>query len=491
MAFPFKPVLDKLEIKEIVGEIPELISGISQDSRRIERGYLFLARAGASNNALNFVDDAKQKGAVCVVTDLDAPKKCSLPLIRVVNIREALTVLSHYSFGDPSRRLKFIGVTGTDGKTSTVHIIQSILNATGEKCGMISTIGYDVGNKILPAPLTTPDIDYICYLLNRMEDCQWAVSEVSSHALDQGRINGVQVVAAGFTQLSSEHRDYHPTMGHYANSKAKLFKMLEATGFGVINIADSWSKVMLDACNGKVVTYGYPDSGADLIVTSREQTLRGSVFQIEFHNERFFVETSLVGGYQGENIALASGILLSNGISTDDVIQGVWNMKLVPGRMETVDAGQPFEVFVDYSHTARSLWNAINTLKPLTKGRMIVVFGCGGDRDVTKRPQMGKIAAEHAGLIIITSDNPRFEHPESIIEQIYQGVYRSYRSKTMRIVDRAEAIYTAMRKAEPGDTVLISGKGAEAVQKIAGKISDFDDRIVARQALKMVGWDKD
>jgi UDP-N-acetylmuramoyl-L-alanyl-D-glutamate--2,6-diaminopimelate ligase len=219
--------------------------------------------------------------------------------------------------------------------------------------------------------------------------------------------------------------------------------------------------------------------------------VKGSIFQLEFMGNRFFVETPLVGGYQGENIALAAGILMSNGISSDDVIQGVWNLKLVPGRMESVEAGQPFEVFVDYSHTARSLWNAINTLRPLTSGKVISVFGCSGDRDQTKRPQMGKVVAEHADVVIITSDNPRFEDPASIIDQVYNGIQRSYRSKTTRIVDRAEAIYTAMKKAEPGDTVLISGKGAETVQKIADDIIDFDDRIVARQALKMVGWDND
>lgn len=488
MAYPLVKALDSFEVLEIKGSLNFEASGISQDSRRMKPGFVFAARSGLNRNALDYVADAVKAGAVAVLTDLPIPVDCPIPVIRVKDFRQALTALSHQLFGDPSRRLRFVGVTGTDGKTSTVHIIRSIVQATGKKCGLVSTIGYDTGSQWYPADLTTPDIDHLCFLLNEMKDCAWAASEVSSHGLAQGRVAGMRFLAAGYTQLSREHQDFHPTMEHYALTKSGLFSQLETEGVGVINLGDPWSHVMLKACRGQAITYGRPGTGADLIVTTLEQILKGGVFQLDFQGRKHIVRTPLIGVYQGENIALAAGIALGSGIEADAVIQGVAALELVPGRMERVEAGQPFEILVDYSHTGRSLWNALNTLKPLVSGRLTAVFGCGGNRDRLKRPEMGRVAVENADVVYVTSDNPRNEDPDFIIDEIFSGIEPNHRAKTFRLTDRREAIFAAVKNARAGDVLLIAGKGAETTQTVAGRKFDFDDRLVAREALRACGW---
>ncbi len=488
MAYPFEKALESVDVVEVKGSLRFEASGISQHSQRIRPGYVFAAREGGSRNALDFLPEAVKAGAVALVTDQLIPPDSPIPAVRVRDFRHALTILSHRLFGDPSRRLKLIGVTGTDGKTSSVHIIRSIIRATGQKCGMISTLGYDVGSQWYSADLTTPDIDHLCFLLDEMRGCGWAASEISSHALSQGRVEGLRFAAAGYTQLSREHQDFHPSMEHYALTKSLLLAMLESDGVGVVNAGDPWSRVMVEACRGRVITYGRPGVKADLIVTTLEQSLKGGVFRLDYEGQQYEVETPLIGVYQGENIALAAGIALGNGFAPEAVVSGVAVLNLVPGRMERVDCGQPFEILVDYSHTGRSLWNALNTLRPLAAGRLTVVFGCGGNRDRLKRPEMGRIAAENADLVYVTSDNPRDEDPEAIINEIFTGIESGGQSVVHRIPDRREAIFAAVRNARIGDVLLLAGKGAETTQTIAGEKYDFDDRTVAREALKIRGW---
>ncbi|NQT33754.1 UDP-N-acetylmuramoyl-L-alanyl-D-glutamate--2,6-diaminopimelate ligase [bacterium] len=511
--FDLEQLLDGIDVISVKGELPEKVYGITQDSRLVKAGFIFAARTGGNVNGLDFVTQAKANGAVLVLTTDKPPEKLPLPILQVKDFHRALVSLSRTLNGDPSSKLKLICVTGTNGKTTSVHLIRSILKATGEKCGMLSTVGYDTHKREIDAFLTTPDIDCINSLLAEMVDagCEWAVMEASSHALEQGRLDGLKIAAGAYTNLSQEHLDYHHNLEDYARAKAGLFRSVSPDGFSVINIGDAWGAYMMEATEARVITFSQtgmsapllPDAQAetpapllpdcDLSVTTLDHSLKGGSFRLGWAGDHFDIRTPLIGVYHGENIALAAGIALGFDIKVEYIKTGVENLSAVPGRMERLDMGQPFTVLVDYSHTPDALENALRSLRLLCERELIVVFGCGGDRDKTKRPEMGRVADEIADRVILTSDNPRTEDPNEIIEQIAQGIKGNadipVRHKRATIIsDRREAIRNALSTAAEGDVFLIAGKGHEQYQLIGEVRHPFDDRKVAAEELAKLGW---
>ncbi|MDP8239888.1 MAG: UDP-N-acetylmuramoyl-L-alanyl-D-glutamate--2,6-diaminopimelate ligase [Candidatus Hatepunaea meridiana] len=532
ISIDLKPLLDDLQIISISGRIPDEVVGITQDSRLVEPGFVFAARSGSNVKGIDFIHQASDKGAVLVISDDEIPDGVELPFIQVADFHQALVHLSKAIYRDPTSKLKLIAITGTNGKTSSVFLIKSILSYAGEKCGLLSTIGYDTHKRLMDAPLTTPDIDWLNALLNEMVEagCGWAVMEASSHALYQGRLDGLSIAAAGYTNLSVEHLDYHRTLEEYAQAKALLFEKLSIDAVAVINIGDSWSKVMIEASPCSVITYYLDESGrldtpvrldergrldipvrqgieesgksvrpihciesdksvrpTDLKVEALEHSLCGGRFLLKWLDQSIEVCTPLIGVYQGENIALAAGIMRSLGIDTDYIKAGIEGLIAIPGRMEAIIKGQPFSVFVDFSHTPDALKNALESIRSLCKGSLIVVFGAGGDRDRTKRPEMGKVVSMLADRIIITNDNPRTEDPNRIADDIMQGILSDKRAHTIIQLNRRAAIWKAFLMSSKGDAVIVAGKGAEATQDVNGMKTPFDDRKVALEELARLG----
>jgi len=484
------PILERLEIIDSAGEIPRFATGITQDSRRVKPGFVFAARSGARARGLDFIPDASRRGAWLVVTADALPEEIPIPAVRVRDFRRALVALSHAIYRDPSRRLNLIGITGTNGKTSCTYILRSIFRAAGMRAGLVGTTGYDTGGTWIPADLTTPDIDRLCELLSDAVEagCEWMVMEVSSHALALGRTSGLSFKGAGFTNLSPEHLDFHGTVEEYGAAKSRLFRSLFQDALAVVNIDDPYGRVMAEAARCRVLTYGVVNKEADLVATILEQSLNGGRFLLQGDGEPFEVHTRLVGGFQVGNIALCAAMALEFGVSRAAVVRGVEAVDAIPGRMEPVDAGQPFTVLIDYSHTPDSLGKAIESTRDFSAGRLIVVFGCGGDRDRSKRPAMGRIAAETADLVVVTSDNPRGEDPEAIIAEIVSGVPRERKGLVETVVDRRAAIKRALEIAQESDILLISGKGHESYQETRGVRRPFDDRAVVREELAQLGW---
>ena len=478
------------DILETHGELPETIKGVSQDSRRIEQGYLFIARKGKDVDGLEFVPQAKKSGAVLLVTDCTPSASITLPWIRVGQIREAVVDLSKCIYDNPSTKLNLVGITGTNGKTSSTYLLKSIFEQAGIKTGLIGTSGYKTGKRNIESSLTTPDIDQISSLLAEMYEngCEDVVMEVSSHALSQGRTKGLTFKAAAFTNLSQDHLDFHSNMKEYAEAKSRLFEMLPTDGIAVINVDDPWSHYMSDRSKAELIAYANLRSDCDLAYKTEVLSLKGGRFILKWKEREFLVKTNLTGDYQGANIALAAGISLSMGLSPEDVIMGVQNLQSVPGRLEIIDRGQPFSVFVDYAHTPHALKSALGTIRSLNKGNLILVFGCGGDRDRNKRPLMGWEAVNNADTVIVTNDNPRTENPEEIVSHIISKLKAKEIRKVTVELDRRLAIEKAVDSAEPEDVVVVAGKGAETYQLIGKEKLHFDDRVVAGETLERLGW---
>ncbi len=489
----------ELDVIDSIGNIPESVTGLTQDSRLIELGFIFMARSGKRVNGLDFVQTAVDKGASVIITADPLPDDLPLPAIQVSDFHQALVTLSHAVYGDPSRKLKIIGITGTKGKSSCAYLIRSILSSAGKKCGLIGTIEYDTGSRKMDAPLTTPQIDRLCELWAEMVDsgCEYCVMEVSSIALDQGRVDGTRFEVGAFTNMSHEHLDYHETMDDYSEAKSLLFKMLPKEGLAVINGGDPYGQYMIESSAAElVITFGNREDWTDITVTTIEQGFNGGRFKLDTPpiavggTNRFGMEitTPLIGTFHGQNIALAGAVAFGLRLDPVVLIAGVMNLKAVPGRMESVSYGQPFAVIVDFAHAPDPLEKALKSLRPICAGNLIVVFGCGGDRDRTKRPIMGKIAAENADKVIVTSDNSRSEDASSIIRMIIDGVPSNLLQKISSEVDRHKAIEIGIREASAGDILIIAGKGHEKYQEEHGVRHHFDDCEVAGDFLTSLGW---
>ncbi|MFZ5907681.1 MAG: UDP-N-acetylmuramoyl-L-alanyl-D-glutamate--2,6-diaminopimelate ligase [Nitrospirota bacterium] len=482
------------------GPAPD-IKGITYDSRKVKDGYMFVAIRGEKHDGHNFLDRAIARGAVAVVHEEEIRERFpGIQYVRVNNSRKALACLANNFYERPSESLCLIGITGTNGKTTTSYLLKSILEAAGEDVGLIGTIHYMIKGQGSPALHTTPESTEFQGLLKEMllAGCRYVVSEISSHALAQYRVDETTFRTAIFTNLTRDHLDFHKTMDDYFHAKARLFtELLLKTGTAVINLDDaSGLKLSLairaeEGDTGKIITYGI-ETKADLLAQNIVTSSEGLRFTVSFQGDTFEILSPLAGTPNVYNILAAAGAAVSLGISWEAIIQGIHKVSSIRGRFEKVETGQDFLCVVDYAHTEDALERLIQTARELLKRnsgtgtkdeapRIITVFGCGGDRDRGKRPKMGRIASTLSDFVIITSDNPRSEEPESIIRDIEAGVIRR---NYLVEPDRREAIRRAIHMGRAGDIILVAGKGHEEYQEIKGVRHRFSDRGVIEEVLK-------
>jgi UDP-N-acetylmuramoyl-L-alanyl-D-glutamate--2,6-diaminopimelate ligase len=453
----------------------------ASDSRKVKPGDLFVAIKGEKFDGLNFVAEAVERGCASVLSDRPI-EDYRIPTILVQNARAAYGLLCQNLSGNPSRLMKVIGVTGTNGKTTTACLIAGVLCHAGHKTGLIGTLGYFDGDDVEDPTHTTPPPDKLAALLARMvgNGCSHAVMEVSSHALDQSRIAGVSYDAACVTNVTHDHLDYHPSIQNYRRTKRKLFEQLSGEGFAVVNADDPIASGFLKDLDGPALTIGI-EKNAEIMGTPIEQCASEQTFLITAGSETLPVLTQMIGTHHIYNCLTAAAVGLTYGLELPQIVRSLEAAAHVPGRLERIECGQPFSVFVDFAHTPDALKKALQTLRAVAAGRVICVFGAGGERDRSKRPLMGQIVEKNADLAIVTSDNPRCEDPMSILIGILKGFSNAELSEI--IPDRGEAIRHALTVARPGDCVLIAGKGHERFQIIGDEKIDFDDREVAKQWL--------
>jgi UDP-N-acetylmuramoyl-L-alanyl-D-glutamate--2,6-diaminopimelate ligase len=473
----FAQVLDALRREDLLldapRELPE-ISGITTDSRTVVPGVLYAAVRGSETDGHRFVADAGRRGAVAAMVEV--PQEAALAQVLVRDGRRAALAAARAWHGDPSRQLVLIGVTGTNGKTTTTGLLRHLLNGAGT-AGSIGTLGaYDgTGAAVPSAGLTTPGPVDLQATLAALRDrgTTHVVMETSSHSLDQGRVDGLTFAAGVFTNLTRDHLDYHGSMEHYLAAKLRLSSYLALDGIEVVNLDDPVWRAMPDR-NGRVTFGQHP--AADVRASGLAMDAAGSRFRLESRWGSAEVALPLLGDFNVANALAAAACALGMGRPIGEVAQRLAAAPQVPGRMERI-AGRPCVVLRDYAHTPDALERALATLRPLTAGKLIVVFGCGGDRDRGKRPIMGRIAAELADLAVVTSDNPRTEDPDAIIHDIEEGMGSV---PHLRETDRREAIAVALQAAGPDDTVLLAGKGHETYQVIGTEKVPFDEREIVR-----------
>jgi UDP-N-acetylmuramoyl-L-alanyl-D-glutamate--2,6-diaminopimelate ligase len=466
---------------EIVGAADIRVKSCSADSRQCRPGDLFAALPGVRSDGHDFAREALKAGAKALLAERPVPG-LSLPTCFVPNARDAYGRICQALAGQPSKRLKVIGVTGTNGKTTTSYLIASILSAAGFQPGVLGTLGYCDGEEIASAQWTTPPAPVLASWLARMaaNGCTHAVMEVSSHALSQSRVAGVDFDVACVTNVRHDHLDYHGTARNYRLAKGKLFEHLAPEGFAILNVDDAGSSSYLARLDGPVLTIGI-ENAAEVNASIIEQFVSEQTFLLGAGSEFVPVHTHLIGKHNVYNCLMAAAVGLAYGIDLATIVRGIESVDRLPGRLERLECGQPFGVFVDYAHTPDALANCLDTLREVTSRRLICVFGAGGDRDRLKRPQMGQAVESRADLTVITSDNPRSEDPQKIIGDILKGCLEP--ADVQVIPDRGEAIRWALAQARAGDCVLIAGKGHEDYQIIGDERLEFDDREVAREWL--------
>ena len=464
------------------------VTAVTEDSRRVQPGTLFVAAPGVRTDGHQYAAQAAAAGAVAVMGDRRGLREIAgVPYLFVAHPRVALGVLAHELAGNPSRAMTVIGITGTNGKSSSVVLTQQVLKTAGYCAAAFGTLGYDIGGEILPAPHTTPFGEDLAQVFRRARDggVTHVAMEVSSHAIDQERVAGIDFDVAAFTNLTQDHLDYHKDLDDYCSAKIKLFERIIGPGrFTVVNENDPSASLFKNA--SRVPCYTYGDRG-DCRAEDVRTEVRGTQFTARTPWGTCAIGMNLVGHHNVSNalgvIAICGGL----GITVERIAEGIQALKCVPGRFERVDAGQPFHVIVDYAHTDDGLHNVLIAAREISAGRVIAVFGCGGDRDKTKRPKMGNVAAREADFAIVTSDNPRTEDPGQILADIEPGLVSAGKKRGddyLVIPDRAEAIHHAIGLARPGDLVLIAGKGHEDYQILGTERIHFDDREVARAFLE-------
>lgn len=489
-----------MKLNKLIQDIPKIavsedlnnieVKGIKYDSRQVKQGDLFVAIKGFKTDGHKFIKNALENGASAFI--IEDKNYCSdeYPWVLVENSRIALADLSAVFFDHPSAKFLLIGVTGTNGKTTTTNLIAKIFEDQGHKVGLVGTIHNRIGQKILPVERTTPEASDLQELFAQMaaEGVSCVVMEVSSHALDLARVKGCQFDIAVFTNLTQDHLDYHQSMEEYFKAKAKLF-----TGLGrensknyrkvaVINGDDTWGQKLLSEITAEKISYGMENDvnfkAENIIITST-----GVSYRVNDNN----ITLQLTGKFNVYNSLAALAVAHSQGIPLEQAIKSLENVSGIPGRFQLVEGTQDFAVIVDYAHTPDSLINILTTAREFAQGRIITVFGCGGDRDRTKRPLMGKAAAQYSDFTIITSDNPRTEDPEKIIEDILPGVKEIVGPEKYQVItDRKEAIKEALKMAQKDDIILIAGKGHETYQEINGVKYPFDDKKIAEELLKQL-----
>jgi UDP-N-acetylmuramyl-tripeptide synthetase len=485
-------LVSRLPGARLSGDGTAEVAHVTHDSRRAGAGTLFVAIKGLTADGNQYVEAARRKGAVAVASE--QPPQAGGPWIQVPDARAALAAFSAAVLGDPAARLELVGVTGTNGKTTTTYLIDAALRACGYRTGLLGTIQYRIGDRLAEAVRTTPEASDLQELFAEMVEagCTHAVMEVSSHSLALQRVYGLGFRVAVFTNLTRDHLDFHGDMDTYFAAKRVLFDtLLRTDGHAVINADDDRAQELRTATRGQALTYSVrEDSGAGLVARELQLTLEGTRFLVRAGGQDLAVRTPLIGLFNVSNVLAALGACLGLGLPLERALAGIASVTGVPGRLERVQAGQDFTVVVDYAHTDDALRNLLETVRELRPRRLITVFGCGGDRDRTKRPLMGAVAARLSDAVIVTSDNPRSEPPEAIIEEILAGMGNGRRAQPQVVVDRREAIARALEMAGPGDAVVIAGKGHETYQVLRDRTVPFDDRQVAREVIARLAKSK-
>ncbi len=503
-------LLEGVEIRRIIGETQKEIEGIAYHSKKVKQNYLFAALRGMETDGHRFIGEAVERGAVAILLEEEQNSLPSTPTyIWVKSSRKALAQISSIFYGEPSSTLRLIGITGTNGKTTITYLLESIFKKAGETVGVIGTINYRYKNQIFPASHTTPeslDLQRMLWEM-RKEGVSCVILEVSSHALDMARVMGCQFDGAVFTNLTTEHLDYHRTLDRYFESKRRLFseylmRSKKPNRFAVTNRDDPKGEEMVKEVSLPVYRYGLHPS-CDISVCDAVASFEGLSCQMRTPHGEFFLRSKLIGRFNLYNLMAAVATAIGSGLPLEAIREGIEELKGVPGRVEKVENSKGLRVLVDYAHTPDALERVLTALIELhnqtgPKGKIITVFGCGGDRDRSKRPLMAEVAGRLSDLVILTSDNPRTEDPLAIIEEAEMGFHSIGVKKLnlegtdlwgstkgyLLIPDRREAIRMAIRLASPPDTILIAGKGHEDYQIIGKERFPFDDRIEARKALE-------
>lgn len=487
MAWNLEKLLASSNVHAPPGAATVAIDALCYDSRRAAAGSLFFALPGVKEDGAKFAREAVARGASAIVSQTPLPG-CEVPVALVPDARPAMADIARVFHGDPAASLRCVGITGTNGKTTTAFLVKHLLDSVNLRSGLLGTIRYVVGDESLPATHTTPESVDMQDLLARMRDAgnRSVAMEVSSHALVQQRVRGIEWDAAVFTNLTQDHLDYHRTMDAYFDAKALLFDTMFAQktkrGKAIVNLDDRYGTRLLERFPKAVkpVTYGLGVK-ADFRAVSARSDVNGTQYQLEAKGRHYLVRMPLVGRFNVYNSLAALAAISSLGLELRAAVKALADAPQVPGRLERVPARRNFSVYVDYAHTDDALTNVLSTLRELGPRRLLVVFGCGGDRDRAKRPLMARAASSLADYAIVTSDNPRTEDPQRIIADILPGLRGSAHET---IVDRRDAIFRAVSLAETGDIVLIAGKGHETYQELNGVRTPFDDVSVARNAIQ-------
>jgi UDP-N-acetylmuramoyl-L-alanyl-D-glutamate--2,6-diaminopimelate ligase len=486
-------LIESVKPVAVEGSLDQEITGIAYDSRRVMPGHLFVALRGERTDGHQYVEAAIDRGASAVMLEEDGGMNPRATRIKVINTRRTMAMASAEFYRHPSQQLKVVGVTGTNGKTTTAFMVREIMHRADMKPGLMGTVKYEIGDRIIPANRTTPESVEIQDMMSQMlrVGAEGVAMEVSSHALDQHRVSGVDYDVAVFTNLSAEHLDYHLTLDNYFEAKAKLFSALgtmRKAGRAVINADNPHGRELVDRLGGEhsVVTYGI-SSNAMVRAEDVRISNDGSYFVAVTPKGRMPIQLPCIGRHNVSNALAAIGAALEIGIDLPCIEQALAHLPPVPGRMEPVEVQQPYRVYVDYAHTPEAMRHVLVTLGELTRGRLILVFGCGGDRDKSKRVPMARAAAELADFSFVTSDNPRTEDPREILSQVAGGFPESASGRSHVIEDRREAIERALDIARAGDTVLVAGKGHEGYQEFGNCVVPFNDRTVIEQYFSNVG----
>lgn len=482
-AFSSAPPLSLRELldgAEITGAADIGLRSCSCDSRACQSGDLYVAITGTCVDGHDYADEAVARGAAAIVSE--RPLATSVPVCLVSDTREALGQICQALAGRPSRRLRVIGVTGTNGKTTTAHLIASVLEAAGHRTGLLGTLAYSDGLEAAPADLTTPTAPVLAHWLARMADagCSHAVVEISSHAIAQRRIAGMELAAACLTNLGRDHLDYHGTLLNYHRIKSRIFEYLGPAGVAVINADDAASLEYAPLIPGGVLSVAM-HKPANVTAALVERCKSEQTFLLTAGEMTAAVRTRMIGDHHISNCLVAAAVGLAEGIDLPTIARGLENTTHVAGRLERLECGQPFGVYVDYAHTGDALAVALDAVREVTAGRLICVFGAGGNRDTRKRPLMGRAVEKRADVAIVTTDNPRYEDPQTIAAEVIAGFERPGEARD--VPDRAEAIHYALSLATADDCVVIAGRGHESYQIIGGERRRLDDRDVARRYL--------
>ncbi len=463
------------------------VRDVQHDSRECRPGDLYCAVVGRVHDGHTFIEEALRRGAVAVCASQESAVPQGVPAILVEDTRRVMGPLAARIHGEPTERLRVFGVTGTNGKTTTTYLLRHLLRQGGRKVDLVGTVERTVGGEAHHSKRTTPEATDLQRWFGEMlaVGTQDVAMEVSSHALDLGRVIGVHFAGAVFTNLTQDHLDYHGTLERYLEAKLLLFEQLAPSAFGVVNADDPAAPQFIAHTRARVLRFSVQGK-ADICAEDLELGPRGSRFTLSVFGEKADVFLPIAGIFNVQNAIAAAAVAHAAGIPLEEIAQALTTAEPPPGRFQRIDRGQPFEVVVDYAHTPDGIEKLLRAAREISRSRVLIVFGCGGDRDRGKRPQMGSIAGKLADRIFLTSDNPRSEDPERIIDAIAQGLESGGRKDYVRIIDRTQAIRAAVAEARQGDILVIAGKGHEDYQIIGGTILHFDDREEAARALEEI-----